>query len=109
MKMKNNESSDLFSGATSYLTENLPGVGGTLKKEPAHFKVIEKMEPVPDRGEHVALTCTRASMTTQEVLKRLASLFSFKNKNLLGHAGLKDKEAITKKLMPIQINFEVCH
>ena len=99
MKMKKNEPSELFQ-ASSYFTEDLPGVGGTLKKEPAHFKVVENMEPVPDRGEHVALTCTRSSMTTQEVVKRLSSLFSIKNKNLLGHAGLKDKEAITTQTFP---------
>ena len=107
MKMKNMGTSDFFSGVTSYLTEGLPGIGGALKKSPSHFKVIEKMEPVPDRGEHVSLTCTRSSMTTQEVLKRLALLFSIKNKNLLGHAGLKDKDAITTQTisLPLGRNF----
>ena len=109
MKMEKSKPSDFFLGAKSYLTEEFPGVGGTLKKEPAHFKVVEKMEPVPDRGEHVALTCTRVGMTTQEVLKKVASLFSLKNKNLLGHAGLKDKEAITTQTisLPLGRNFSL--
>ena len=103
MKMNNKSSSDFFSGATSYLTEGIPGVGGTLKGEYSHFKVIEMMDPVPNKGEHVALTCTREGMTTQDVLKRLASVFSLKSKNLLGHAGLKDKEAITTQTFSLPL------
>ena len=78
MKMNNKSSSDFFSGATSYLTEGIPGVGGTLKGEYSHFKVIEMMDPVPNKGEHVALTCTREGMTTQDVLKRWPLFFSKK-------------------------------
>ena len=103
------KTTEYFSGADAYLTEGLPGIGGSLKEEPSHFKVVEIMDSVPNIGEHVALTCTRAGMTTQDVLKKLASLFSIKNKKLLGHAGLKDKEAVTTQTfsLPLGRNFSL--
>ena len=109
MGKKTQNSPSFLPGAQSYLTEGLPGVGGILKERPSHFKVVERMDPVPDRGEHISLTCTREGMTTQDVLKKLASLFSLKNKNLLGHAGLKDKDAVTTQTfsLPLGRNFPI--
>ena len=103
MKMKNMGTSDFFSGVTSYLTEGFPGIGGALKKVPLILKLLKRWSRFQIGGEHVSLTCTRSSMTTQEVLKRLAVLFSIKNKNLLGHAGLKDKDAITTQTISLPL------
>ena len=104
---ENNKITLGLSSDASYLTEGMPGVGGILKGDPSHFEVVEKMDSVSNQGEHIALTCTRIGMTTQEVLKKLASLFSLKNKNLLGHAGLKDKEAVATQTfsLPLGRNF----
>ena len=87
----------------TYLTSEIPGVGGILKENPEDFRVIEILPQVENEGEHISLECTRENMTTQDVLKKLTSLFSLKNKNSIGHAGLKDKQAKTTQTFSIPL------
>ncbi|MEE2744973.1 MAG: tRNA pseudouridine(13) synthase TruD [Bdellovibrionota bacterium] len=87
----------------TYLTSEIPGVGGVLKGTPEDFRVMEILPEVKNEGEHVSLECTREGMTTQEVLGTLTSIFSLKNKNSMGHAGLKDKHAKTTQTFSIPL------
>jgi len=76
-----------------FITADLPGIGGEIKAEPAHFVVeeIPLYEPA-GRGEHVYVCLTREGWTTRALQKRLTSLFGLREVDV-GCAGLKDKHA----------------
>ncbi len=75
------------------ITTGLPGIGGEIKAEPAHFVVeeIPLYEPVGD-GEHIYVRLTREGWTTRALQQQLAHLFSLREVDI-GCAGLKDKHA----------------
>jgi tRNA pseudouridine13 synthase len=76
-----------------FLTADLPGIGGQIKAEPAHF-VVEEVplyEPVGE-GEHVYVCLTREGWTTRALQERLVALFGLREVDV-GCAGLKDKHA----------------
>ncbi len=76
-----------------FITADLPGIGGEIKADPAHFVVeeIPLYEPA-GYGEHVYVRLTREGWTTRALQKRLASLFGLREVDV-GYAGLKDKHA----------------
>jgi tRNA pseudouridine13 synthase len=76
-----------------FITTDLPGIGGEIKAEPAHF-VVEEVplyEPVGE-GEHVYVRLTREGWTTRALQRELVSLFGLREVDV-GCAGLKDKQA----------------
>lgn len=79
--------------AMTFITADLPGVGGEIKAVPAHFvvKEIPLYEPAGE-GEHVYVCLTREGWTTRALQKRLAGLFDLRVVDV-GCAGLKDKLA----------------
>ena len=76
-----------------YITPDLPGIGGEIKTEPAHFIVEETpLYPPAGRGEHLFVQLTREGQTTREVVENLARTLAIDPKGI-GYAGLKDKHA----------------
>jgi tRNA pseudouridine13 synthase len=77
----------------SFITADLPGIGGEIKAEPAHFVVeeIPLYQPV-GQGEHIYACLTREGWTTRALQKRLTNLFGLREVDV-GCAGLKDKHA----------------
>ena len=76
-----------------FITADLPGIGGEIKIEPAHFKVEEVPLYEPSgAGEHIYVRLTREGWTTRALHKRLAKLFGLREVDV-GYAGLKDKQA----------------
>jgi tRNA pseudouridine13 synthase len=76
-----------------FITADLPGIGGEIKAEPAHF-VVEELplyEPAGE-GQHVYVRLTREGWTTRALQERLADLFGLREVDV-GCAGLKDKHA----------------
>lgn len=78
-----------------FITEDLPGIGGEIKAEPAHF-VVEEIPLYEAKGEghHVYVCLTREGMTTRALKTRLVELFDLREVDV-GCAGLKDKHART--------------
>lgn len=75
------------------ITPDLPGIGGELKQEPAHFVVEELPLYEPQgQGSHLYIRIQREGMTTREVVKALSQEFDLAQSQI-GYAGLKDKEA----------------
>ncbi|HEY64279.1 MAG TPA: tRNA pseudouridine(13) synthase TruD [Caldilineae bacterium] len=76
-----------------FITAELPGIGGEIKAEPAHFIVeeIPLYEPVGE-GEHFYVRITREGWTTRALQQRLMQLFGLREIDV-GCAGLKDKHA----------------
>lgn len=75
------------------MTAELPGTGGALKAQPAHFVVEELPLYAPaGSGAHLYVNLTREGMATRQVVHELADLFGLEE-GAVGYAGLKDKEA----------------
>lgn len=81
----------------SYLTPDLPGVGGVLKERNEDFLVEEQplYEPAGE-GEHVYLFIEKNGLTTIDAVHRIARGFHMHRRNI-GYAGLKDKHAVTRQ------------
>ena len=76
-----------------YITPELPGVGGQLKAEPAHFVVEEiPLYEAGGSGAHLYVSLTREGWTTKRVADSLADLFGVGRRDV-GFAGLKDRNA----------------
>ncbi len=76
-----------------FITSDLPGIGGQIKAEPAHFVVEEiPLYPPTGEGDHVYVCLTREGWTTRALQERLAALFSLPE-IAVGCAGQKDKRA----------------
>ena len=82
-------------GPPPFVTPDLPGIGGSIKAEPAHFVVeeIPLYQPSGD-GPHLFLRISREGMTTRQLADGLADVFGLPRREV-GFAGLKDKEART--------------
>lgn len=76
-----------------YITGELPGVGGQLKAEPAHFIVEEiPLYEAGGSGAHLYVSLTREGWNTKQVADALADLFGVSRRDV-GFAGLKDRNA----------------
>lgn len=79
--------------ALPFFTADLPGCGGRLKAEPAHFIVEEAPLYAPDgAGPHLHICLTREGWTTRQVVEALGRLFAVPP-GAIGYAGMKDRHA----------------
>jgi TruD family tRNA pseudouridine synthase len=88
-----------LSPSLPYSTPSLPGVGGSIKAIPAHFRVTENLQVSPDGRRdpnsnscHYFLTVTREGMNTADLQAALARATGNKPVDV-GVCGLKDKHA----------------
>ena len=87
----------------AYLTPDLPGTGGVLKQTPEDFLVEE--QPLYDpsgEGEHLILFVEKKNATTHDLIRRVAKAFRVKRASV-GHAGLKDKHAVTRQHLSVHL------
>ncbi len=86
-----------------YFTADLPGVGGQIKVEPAHFVVeeIPLYEP-SGQGQHVYVRLSREGWTTRALQNELAQLFDLRDVDV-GCAGRKDKHARTTQTFSLNM------
>ncbi|MCS6843010.1 MAG: tRNA pseudouridine(13) synthase TruD [Caldilineales bacterium] len=80
--------------APPFFTADLPGCGGRIKADPAHFVVEEVPLYEPDgSGQHLHVRLTRSGWTTRQVVEALARLYNVPAGDI-GYAGLKDRHAV---------------
>jgi len=86
-----------------YVTADLPGVGGEIKVEAAHFVVeeIPVYEPC-GQGQHVYVRLSREGWTTGSLKHSLAELFGLRDVDV-GCAGRKDKHARTTQTFSLSL------
>ena len=86
---------------TEYLTDQIPGTGGTLRHEPEDFRVeeIPLYEPCGE-GDHLYLLIEKRGLTTYDLLRELAVALDCEERDL-GYAGLKDAQAITRQTVSV--------
>ncbi|MGD9001697.1 MAG: tRNA pseudouridine(13) synthase TruD [Anaerolineae bacterium] len=86
-----------------YITADLPGVGGAIKVEPAHFVVEEiPLYEASGEGQHVYVRLTREGWTTRALERELARIFSLRDVDV-GCAGRKDKHARTTQTFSLSL------
>ena len=88
--------------SSPYLTVDQPGIGGQLKVELADFQVEEIPLYLPSgQGSHVYVTIEKQGLSTYAAIKVLARALNISPK-AIGHAGLKDAQAITRQTLSIE-------
>ncbi|MEO0512318.1 MAG: tRNA pseudouridine(13) synthase TruD [Planctomycetota bacterium] len=86
-----------------YVTDGVPGIGGRLKARPEDFLVDEQPLYLPcGEGEHVYLYIEKRQMSTFELIGLVAKHFRV-GRSAVGHAGLKDKQAVTRQLLSVHV------
>ena len=77
------------------VTDDLPGIGGTVKMVPEDFYVEEiPLYELSGEGEHIYLKLERSGLNTRDLVRRLAKAFDLKEA-AVGTAGQKDRNART--------------
>jgi tRNA pseudouridine13 synthase len=84
-----------------YLTEGLPGTGGTIKERVEDFQVEElPLYPPSGRGEHTFFEISKAGISTFQAVRVIARALGV-SPNRLGYAGLKDAQAVTRQVLSV--------
>ncbi len=92
---------DAHIAAPVYLTRDVPGVGGVIKQRDEDFLVdeIPLYEP-SGSGDHIYLYVEKRGLSTIQMRDEIARHFRVPPHSI-GHAGLKDKQAITRQVMSV--------
>lgn len=97
------ESFTTGANAPRYLTQDIAGIGGTIKARPEDFLVEEIPLYNPSgEGEHLFMLVEKRDMTTLQLRDALSKHFKVK-RHAIGHAGLKDKNAITRQVISLHV------
>jgi tRNA pseudouridine13 synthase len=87
--------------APQYISADVPGIGGVIKQRPEDFFVEELPMYQPcGEGEHIYLFVERHGLSTLQMRDALARHFNVR-RHAIGHAGLKDKHALTRQVFSI--------
>src|SRR5512137_989306 len=86
----------------TYLTAELPGIGGKIKQRLEDFQVEEMPLYKPDGvGTHCYLYVEKRGFSTMAAADMIARATGRRNFDI-GYAGLKDKQAITRQWFSIE-------
>jgi tRNA pseudouridine13 synthase len=87
--------------APVYLTREIEGIGGEIKARPEDFLVQEIPLYQPcGHGEHIYLYIEKTMLSTLQLRDAIARHFRVR-RDAVGHAGLKDKHAITQQVVSV--------
>jgi tRNA pseudouridine13 synthase len=85
----------------AYLTADLPGSGGTIRKTPEDFEVTEiPLYGASGEGEFLFLLVRKRGMGTFEAVRRLGNALDVPEREI-GYAGLKDARAVTTQWLSV--------
>ena len=84
-----------------YLTEDLPGTGGTLRARDEDFVVDEEPAYLPSgTGDHVFVRIEKRGLATPVAVTQLARALGVKDRDI-GVAGMKDRHAVTTQWLSL--------
>jgi tRNA pseudouridine13 synthase len=84
-----------------YLTNDFPGIAGSIKQRPEDFYVQELPLYEPSgEGEHVFCEVQKVGITTFEAINRIAAKLNVSPRDI-GYAGMKDAHAVTRQALSI--------
>jgi tRNA pseudouridine13 synthase len=85
-----------------FLTAEIAPIPARIKERPEDFVVEELPAYAPSgEGEHVLMVVEKRGLTTHALLERVAGALGVPRSNL-GHAGLKDAQAVTRQQVSAQ-------
>lgn len=85
-----------------YLTADLPGVGGVIKRYDGDFIVEEiPLYHASGEGTHTYFRIEKQGVTTLAAVERIARALG-RNPRDIGYAGLKDAHGITRQMLSIE-------
>ncbi len=80
-----------------------PEISGTIKSQATDFVVKEDLGFEPGgEGEHLFLQIEKTGLSTHELIDRVAAQFKLKSRDI-GYSGLKDKHAVTRQWLSLQL------
>ncbi len=89
-----------------YLTSDLPGIGGELKRQPEDFVVEELPAYEPcGTGEHLFLWIEKRDVSAEQLVSHVARTLKVPT-NEVGVAGLKDRRAVTRQYVSVPVRCE---
>lgn len=88
----------------NWLSEDLPGIGGSYKETPEDFQVDEiPRYPCCGEGEHLYLWIEKINTSTRELLHQLTRSLNIKERDI-GYAGMKDSRALTRQMVSVPLS-----
>lgn len=85
-----------------YLTADLPGIGGRIKRFNEDFLVEElPLYPASGQGTHIFFAVEKQGLTTLAAIKMIASALGRSHRDI-GYAGMKDAHGITRQMFSIE-------
>ena len=85
-----------------YLTEELPGIGGTIKERVEDFQVEEiPLYPPSGSGQHTFFEIRKQGVPTFHAVRVIARALGVPPARI-GYAGLKDARAITSQVLSVE-------
>jgi len=86
-----------------YITPELPGIGGAIRARHELFQVVEVPAYDPlGYGDHIYVNITKKGRTTRDTQIDIAGLLGIRREDV-GHAGLKDKHAVSTQTFSILV------
>jgi tRNA pseudouridine13 synthase len=86
-----------------FVTADLPGSGGALRRTPEDFRVDEVPAYLPaGEGTHLYLRVEKRGRTTRDAVRALAAALGVPERDA-GYAGLKDREAVTTQWLSFPV------
>ncbi len=86
-----------------YLTSDLPGIGGDIKKTDESFEVEEiPAFRLSNNGPFIHVKTRRINQNTRSIVTELSSLFSIDEKQI-GYCGLKDRHAVATQSFSLML------
>jgi len=94
-------------GISVYWTDEIPGIGGRLKREPEDFVVeeISRLPPENADGDFSAVLIKHRNWELNRLVRRLSINLRI-GRNKIAFAGTKDKRSIATQLMTFKIPLE---
>ena len=85
-----------------YLTRDLPGVGGAIKRYDEDF-IVEEMPRYDASGEgtHIYFQIEKRGLTTPAAIRLIAEALGRRPQEI-GYAGLKDAHSVTRQMLSIE-------
>lgn len=91
-----------YTASLPYLTAELPGIGGVIKRYDEDFIVEEwPLYPAAGEGTHTYFMIEKRGLTTLAAIRILAAKLGRKHQEF-GYAGLKDAHAVTRQMLSIE-------
>jgi tRNA pseudouridine13 synthase len=95
-------SASILERTLPYLTTDLPGVGGVIKRYNEDFIVEElPLYPASGEGTHVYFSIEKQGVTTLEATRVIANALGRQPRDI-GYAGMKDAHGITRQWLSLE-------